>query len=379
MARTVVVERLEAPGRGNRVFASVFPRFPGARSGLASVVTMDSVQRHLDNQRHLPALAASSFYLTPGEPIGPGLQRLSLDQLKGAVDAIRGGRHNVDDAIHQARKSVKRLRAILRLVRPEVGERVYRYENRALRNASRLVADVRSSAVAVETVGRLSHRFSGSLPVDVFDDVGERLDRRALKIKERVLEDGDALGRLAASLERAQFRFAGWPMGEDERKVYGTAIRDRFSSVGPGLAATYRQGRDRMDLAVGRPDATRHHEWRKSVKYLRYQVEVMSGLWPEVLGPTAAAMDRLGAYLGDENDLAELLRLLTVEPGLCPDPVERSLLAALAQHRRHELQKSAQILGMRVFAEKPGQFVGRMATYWKANRVPVEVGVMVEG
>lgn len=341
---------------------------------------MTSVQRHLDpdRMRYLPAVSTDPFFLSPGEPIGPGLQRLSLNQLKGAVDALRGPGYDIDEGIHLARKSIKRLRAILRLVRPEVGERVYRYENKALRDAARLVADVRASAVSVSTVTKLSGRFSGSLPIDVFDDLGERLDERSLRIKQRVLADSDAVDRLVATLERAQFRFAGWPMGEDERKVYGTAIRNKFRSVGPGLGHTYRRGRIEMKRTMATPSATNFHEWRKQVKYLRYQVELLSSLWPEVLVPTAAVTDRLGSFLGDEHDLAELLRLLTVDPQLCPDPVDRSLLAAVAQHRRLELQKSSQILGMRVYAETPDQFVGRMAAYWKSNNVTVDVGIMIE-
>jgi len=44
------------------------------------------------------------------------------------------------------------------------------------------------------------------------------------------------------------------------------------------------------------------HLWRKSAKYFRYHVEALEPAWPEVLGPLAAAADRLAETLGDEHD-----------------------------------------------------------------------------
>ena len=262
------------------------------------------------------------------------------------------------------------------MVRPEIGERVYRYENRVLRDAARGVAGVRDAAVAVETVNLLAERFQGALPIDVFDDLAERLDRRYLRVYERIVVESGAVDELTATLVKARARFAGWPTGEAEKKVYGTAIRNRFSAIGPGLGQTYARGRREMRRAIASPTAANFHAWRKRVKYLRHQTEILRPIWPEVVGGTATTLDDLGEYLGQEHDIAELIALLTVDPQLCPDPVERSLFAAVAQHRRLELQTGARALGMRVYAEKPARFVDRFEMYWKSNRLSGDFGVM---
>lgn len=338
------------------------------------------MQRHLDvtRVRYLPAVTGDGFQLRQGEPLAVGLRRLSVNQCEVAIRGLSDSSGDVDAGIHESRKAMKRLRAVLRLVRPQIGNRVYRYENRTLRDAARLVAGVRDGVVSVETVVALASRFEGSLPVDVFDDLAERLDRRAVRIRERIVHETDAVDRLVSTLDRTRIRFAGWPVDEAERKVYGRAIPDRFRAVGTGLTDTYGRGRLEMKRAFGSPNAHNFHQWRKRAKYLRHQIEILRPWWPEVMGGTAASLERLGDLLGEEHDLAELLGLLSVDPDLCPDPVERSLFAALAQHRRAELQAAARIEGVRLFAEKPERFESRLRAYWDSTRLPIEVGFRLE-
>lgn len=309
-----------------------------------------------------------------GESLAVGMQRLSLQQLELAIEGLTDGA-DVDSAVHEARKAIKRLRALLRLVRSEIGDRVYRYENVTLRDAARLVAGVRDGAVAPETVSRLADRFQGAVAAGVFDDMAERLDRRAARIRRRVLDESDAVDRLVAVLAAAHRRFAGWPTDDEAAKAYGTAIRNRFGSIGPGLARTYARGRREMTVSYRSPTVERFHRWRKRVKYLRHQVEIVVPLWPELLGTLAVALDELGTVLGDEHDLACLLELLAIDPDLSPDSTERSLFAALAQHRRAELQLAARVMGTRIYAEEPEAFVDRFEAYWDSSNVPTGVGI----
>ena len=334
------------------------------------------MQRHLDvtRTRYLPAVSGEGFVLGLDEPLGAGLQRISLEQFDRAIGGLVDPGADVDAAIHEARKVMKRLRAVLRMVRPEIGDRVYRFENRALRNAARSISRIRDAAVMVDTVAALAARFEGSLPVDVFDDLAERLDRRAIGVRRRVLDDGSAVGEVVMALRSARTRFAGWPVDRAAAGVYGSALGDAFEVVGVGVGETYRRGRHEMQQAFAAPGAHPFHRWRKRVKYLRHQMEILHPLWPEVVGGTALSLDRLGDLLGEEHDLAEMLSLLAVTPDLCPDDVERSLFAALAQHRRGELQAASRVLGTRVYAEKPKAFVARLGAYWDSTRIPFEVG-----
>jgi hypothetical protein len=96
-------------------------------------------------------------------------------------------------------------------------------------------------------------------------------------------------------------------------------------------------------------------------------MELMTPLWPEVVVGMAITFERIGEMLGQDHDLALLLKTLEANVNICPDPVQRSLIRALANQRRSDLQTAARILGRRVFAEEPKSITGRLDAYWESR------------
>src|SRR3954454_9500537 len=87
----------------------------------------------------------------PGE-----LRRCAREQLDNAIEQLV--KRRADDpvqAVHDARKSVKKTRSLLPLVRSDLGGSAYRRENAAVREAARRLSDVRDADVLVETVDAL--------------------------------------------------------------------------------------------------------------------------------------------------------------------------------------------------------------------------------
>ena len=319
----------------------------------------------------LPAIPVADFNLNPGEPLAEGLRRLSLDQFDRALTHLRGQSGSRDVAIHEMRKASKRIRALLRMVRPVIGERVFKAENASLRDAARLVSGVRDGAVLVDAVGQMRGRYGHLLAPGVFGDLEDRLRRRHQRMLARVLEDDDVLEHVVAELHRARSRYAAWPIDLDDPRFEVArsnrrAISNTFSSIGPGIAVTYRDGQKEMKSSITAPTTESFHAWRKHVKYLRHQVEIVSPVWPEVVGGLATSLSHLGDVLGDDHDQAELVRLVGSVPDLMPDPDERNLLVALSQQRRRELQAAALVMGKRIYAEAPDRFALRLAAYWSA-------------
>ena len=114
------------------------------------------------------------------------------------------------------------------------------------------------------------------------------------------------------------------------------------------------------------PSVESFHRWRKRVRYLERQMEILTPLWPEVMIGMAITLDRISELLGQDHDLAELLQALADRPDLCPNPLERALMTALAEQRRSDLQTAARILGRRIYAEAPSAFAGRLGAYWES-------------
>lgn len=142
------------------------------------------------------------------------------------------------------------------------------------------------------------------------------------------------------------------------------SVPNTFASIAPGLERVYRRGRRAARRSAAEPTTALFHEWRKRVKYLRYQMEALTPIWPPVVGAMARSLDDLGETLGEEHDLAVFEQ--TLESETEPAGAERDLLLVLARAERTRLQAEARPLGVRLYAEKPSAFVTRVGAYWDA-------------
>ncbi len=264
---------------------------------------------------------------------------------------------------------MRRVRGLLRLVLGELGHDVYQFENVQLRDAGRLISEARSAAVAVDTLSAIEDRFDEVLVTDVFDDVRRALKARRSSAVKHSIGDPEQRRQIVRTLRSARARHAALPLeGTLGRPNAKPSIRNTYAAVAPGLARTYHRGRLRMADAYRSPSAESFHDWRKRVRYLRFQLETLNGLWPEVIGGMAFAVDDLGETLGTAHDLAELRRLLHDDHSLTSGKRQRELLDALIEQRRRDLHQRARAKGLRVYAEPTNRFVQRLGVYWEAWR-----------
>lgn len=324
----------------------------------------------LDQHRYLPAVP-EGFVLGDEEPLAAGLQRITVEQFDKSIERLTGG-EDIDKAVHATRKSIKRLRAVLRLVRPELGNKVYRAENAILRDTARLLAPMRDGRVMADGVAGLRSDFEGQLAPDALAQLEDALWDRHRVRRQQVIDDESVFPTVVATLRAARNRYAAWPVESlamtPDDPLGRRPIPDAFSSVGPGLMATYARGRDEMDRAIEDPTAPHFHQWRKRVKYLRHQIEILEPLWPEMMSTYARSLDDLGEILGAEHDMAVLGHLLATDRTIDASQAEKALTGALAEHRRGYLQQAAVVMGRRVYAETPRRFADRIGTYWDTGR-----------
>jgi hypothetical protein len=109
------------------------------------------------------------FRLGDGEPVTEGIARIADGQLEMAIERLEGNTdEDLGTAVHEARKSFKRLRTTVRLARDELGDEVYRRENAAFRDAGRRLAGARDSQVLLETLATISERHPDETPAAGF-------------------------------------------------------------------------------------------------------------------------------------------------------------------------------------------------------------------
>jgi CHAD domain-containing protein len=185
----------------------------------------------------------------------------------------------------------------------------------------------------VETIDDLAERYSGQLPKHEFERVREPLAAQAAATTPA--GSADTLAPLVNT---------EWQVGD----------------VDPveALTRTYVRGRENFKTVLEDPTSEHLHEWRKRVKDLWYQQQLLEELWPGVMKAQAKEAKQLSKQLGEDHDLAVLSEVLRGDRSLDGD----ELLPLIAK-RRKQLLKQMRRRGRRVYAEKPKHFARRLRRY----------------
>jgi len=98
-----------------------------------------------------------AFQLKPQESVRKGIKRLVRKQIDTALEGLRT-QDTSDPVVHEARKCFKKVRALLRLVRDELDDKVYRDENTCFRDAGRPLTAVRDAKVLIEALDKVLNK-----------------------------------------------------------------------------------------------------------------------------------------------------------------------------------------------------------------------------
>ncbi len=277
------------------------------------------------------------------------VRRIASEQLSAAVDALGKGAPS-DGAVHEARKRMKKVRGLIRMVRPVFP--AYADENRALRDAARRIAGLRDAHVVVATLDDLLKRHDEPLDERAFRDFRQTLaghDKATTRKAQRA-----AMDDVTAELRAARQRVDHWFLTDTG-----------FDAVAGGVAKTYDRMRADADAVAGEADDAAWHEWRKRVKYHGYHVRLLRELWKPQMQARREAIDRLGDALGLHQDLHVFEGRLD-EDALSDEA--RRVLRGLVERRKVELEDRARRLGARLVADKPKALLKRWSVWWRIWR-----------
>jgi CHAD domain-containing protein len=295
-----------------------------------------------------------AYRLKAGESVAEAIKRIASEEIGSAISQLgtKNG-HRRDEAIHEARKSLKKVRGALRLVQPELG-RVYSTENTRLRELAHKLSDIRDATAIIEVFDDLIEAHKDNLQKDAFVSI-----RRGLEKSKRETEQALRLDQLVrnalSTLRAAEKRIGKWPLKNDG-----------FTAVSAGIEKRYRRGRKAMAVAQKDPTPENYHEWRKRVKDHWYQMRLLESLWTGVMQAREASLKNLETWLGDDHNLIVLRGKLEDDPRRYGEDKDIQLFLTLLDRRQNELRENAKSLGQRIYEEKPAQFTRDLAKLWDA-------------
>ncbi len=294
-----------------------------------------------------------AYRLKEGQRVGQEVRRLIDKQLAAAIAlGEKVGDSKSADEIRQARRHVKKVRALIRLVRPALGAR-YKPMDRRLKAVNRLLGPIADGEAVVDTLDRLGRKYP---PLSGHTGAAIRAGLLAREARAGQRAKNSRIPRTMRRLLQAeQQRVQGW-----KNRIGGVR------TIARGLERTTRDARRAMALTAVHPTTENYHSWRRRVKDHWLQVRLIQERCGNGLRGDAHRLERLDGVLGEYHNCVLLIQVL-VDEALIPR-ADTAGVVRLIRRFQAELRRKALKTGAAIYQEKPEVFVKRVMRLWTLAR-----------
>lgn len=273
----------------------------------------------------MPEAAPPASPASDAPPVGEALRAFALDELANASRQLAREGSERHAGIHQARKSLRRVRAAMALARRALGE-PGRHLDEDIASLCRGLSSLRDGQALVEALKRLAP----AAPPDLQSGLPQALElakaRREALLQRALARDPD-LARRRRRIEAFARRLARLPWDEVREKRVARAVERSERRLAKARRRVFRQpGHDE-----------RWHVLRRRLRRLRQQDHLLMTLAP-ALRPVAGVPLDEATMLGEAQDDALLLRHCASRSPF-PPPMRR-LLRDLAHERLARVRDS---------------------------------------
>jgi CHAD domain-containing protein len=281
--------------------------------------------------------------IDPHEPVANSVRRIVGEEIAAAEQRL-GSPEDRDETIHEVRKSVKKVRGVLRLMQPVLNG-TYQREVDAWREIAHRLAGLRDAGAVIGAFDEICE----TCP----QKVGPAI-RQQLLAKKRELEKKEDVSRVfslvGTDLKRAERRVRRWnPAGEG------------FSAIAPGLRKTFKKGNEALRTASAEPSPENLHDLRKRVKEQLYQLRLLEALWDTRLRRQEKRLGKLEDTLGRHHNVVVLRSKIAPQP-----TPEVAAFLKYAGEFEADLAKRALKMAKRVYRDSAGKFTRRVERLWNA-------------
>lgn len=291
------------------------------------------------------------YRLVPGQDIHESVRHAAEEQIDRSISRF-SKKSKEDNAVHETRKSLKRLRALLHLVRPGMRKSDFQRDATKLKQIAKSLSGVRDIQAMLETVAKL----------EAYDDtVGHGPVARALRSHLEAKRDeaeknlnGSGSARTRKLLKEARQAFGEIDLKPNDFFVLARTIKRDYRKAKLAFRIAYETGKDEA-----------FHNWRKYVQRHWRQLLLLLPSWPKALRPYTILARDLSDALGEDHDLFVLSNFIASAEVEFGSQSERQAYLALCQWRQDELRLLARDMGARLFAEKPSSLAARLTAYWE--------------
>ena len=298
-----------------------------------------------------------NFKILENEDINKAVKRIGIELIDDSINRLKNIHKTFDESIHESRKNFKKMRGLLRLVRFELGDELYKKENKIFRNTGRILSPVRDAAVMIETLDYIVKKHPKEIDYDDYKQIRKNLNLRARKIRTQFKKNNELINKTIKTLAEHRNEFSKIPLR-----------RKSFKWLIPGLSLVYKRGLDSLAFVKRSPSTKNYHEWRKQAKYLWYHTRILEEAWQEYMNILSNKLSDLSDVLGLEHDLSELRSVLLKEYSIGINKQKSAKLLKLIEMERKVLQTQAKSIAHYIYVEPAENFTNRIESYWNQSK-----------
>lgn len=294
-----------------------------------------------------------AFQLDPAKDLGENVRLLGALQIDAILKRL-AVKSKQGRAVHEARKAMKRLRALLRLVRPALDKKTFRDTEQRLKAFGRSLSGARDIQAMLECIGKLEAATPEAAKQPVGNALKKHLEIQRQEAESHLRENSSA--SLRKELRQLKRALTALHIEGDVKDVIVTSIRKDYGAAAKAFHHAYEVEEDEA-----------FHDWRKLVQRHWRQLLLVEAGWPSMLRPHINIVHELADHLGDDHDLYMLAERIRKAGKTLGNQKQINAYLALCRMRQETLRTRAKLLGERLFAEKPSSLAARLGAYMESQ------------
>lgn len=297
-----------------------------------------------------------SYRIRPDRPLDDEVQRVAAHQLGKAMAVLADRPQGLHEAVHAARKNIKRVRGLYRLIAPRARE-FQQQENGRLRDMARTLSGVRDATALIEVSHYLQTTATSEDELHALARVTDVLTSRR-----------DRLSEAETDLED-KARAAIATCGEAIEALKDASFENGRRDTARLFQKSWRKNSDKAMHALSECQAEAahvesFHDLRKRSQDCWMHHMLLRDIWPAAMHAkqleAKALVDVLGRYL----DLSILSDVADREPHLFNGSDDRARLLEAIISRQQTAREEALNRARWVFADKPEREARTIKRLW---------------
>jgi len=271
-----------------------------------------------------------SYRIRPDRPFAVEVRHIGSELVDGVMSDLELARRKPEEGFHRCRRRIKRLRALIRLVRT-ADPAYWKAEDGRWRDLARSIAGAREAAALVETLDRVVADFPDETSGAGFAELRTALVTRHDRIAGETSGIDSVIGAAVWTAEGGRAALATANLPDDPGEA--------ADLLAEGAGRVVRRAAKALKRARRSGKTEDFHELRKCVKAHAMHVELLRAYWPPPVKARLKALDALGERLGELNDALVMRLLAASDHSLFGADDTRGLLVRLLKRTEKTLRR----------------------------------------